>query len=315
MTRRILAALRFGLCALFGLVLAGPAAAQVDVDEIYDLVEHHYADNEGVRIHYVTLGEGPVVLFIHGFPNQWYDWRYQMAALADDYQVVAISLRGYNRSDRPAGVESYDVAHLTADAAAVIADLGADTATIVGHDWGGIVGWSFAERYPEQTEQLVIFNRPHPRSRRREMALNNEQKRRSAYIARFTTTDGDLGGMDAEGRARRYEGTVWYERYLEAYRRSDYEAMLNYYRAFYPAPPWMVDESPIVPLDVPVLEFHGLDDGAYVNASLNDTWESMGKDLTLVTLPGVGHNSQNTGDVSFVTDMLRSWLALQRARP
>ena len=92
------------------------------------------------------------------------------------------------------------------------------------------------------------------------MALNNEQKRRSAYIARFTTTEGDLGGMDAERRARRYEGTVWYERYLQAYRRSDYEAMLNYYRAFYPAPPWMVDNSPIVPLEVPVLEFHGLDD-------------------------------------------------------
>ncbi|MDP7337993.1 MAG: alpha/beta hydrolase, partial [Vicinamibacterales bacterium] len=97
-------------------------------------------------------------------------------------------------------------------------------ATIVGHDWGGIVAWSFAERFPELTDNLVIFNRPHPRSRKREMALNNEQKRRSAYIARFTTTEGDLGGMNAEQRARRWEGTVWYERYLEAYRRSDYEA-------------------------------------------------------------------------------------------
>jgi|TARA_B100001971_G_scaffold167865_1_gene159120 pimeloyl-ACP methyl ester carboxylesterase len=299
---------------LFALLLVAPVAAQVDVDDVYDLVEHHYADNEGVRIHYVTLGEGPVVLFMHGFPNQWYDWRYQMAALADDHQVVAMSMRGYNRSDRPTGVEHYDVAHLTADAAAVIADLGVEGATIVGHDWGGIVAWSFAERFPELTDNLVIFNRPHPRSRKREMALNNEQKRRSAYIARFTTTEGDLGGMNAEQRARRWEGTVWYERYLEAYRRSDYEAMLNYYRAYYPAAPWMVDESPIVPLEVPVLEFHGLDDGAYVNESLNDTWKSMGQDLTLVTLPGVGHNSQNTGDIPFVTNMLRSWLELQQAR-
>ncbi len=225
MTRSFLAA------ALLGLLTAGPAAAQVDVDEVYDLVEHHYADNDGVRIHYVTLGEGPVVLFMHGFPNQWYDWRHQMAALVGDYQVVALSMRGYNRSDRPAGVEQYDVANLTGDAAAVIADLGGNTVTIVGHDWGGIVGWSFAERYPELTDNLVIFNRPHPRSRKREMALNNEQKRRSAYIARFTTTDGDLGGMDAERRARQYEGTVWNERYLEANRRSDYEAMLHYYRA------------------------------------------------------------------------------------
>ena len=310
MTRHIFAAM-----LLFGLGSVAPAAAQVDVDELYDLVEHHYADNDGVRIHYVTLGEGPVVLFIHGFPNQWYDWRYQMAALGDDYQVVAISLRGYNRSDRPTGVENYDIAHLTADVAAVIGDLGRDRATIVGHDWGGIVSWYFAERYPELTDNLVIFNRPHPRSRKREMALNNEQKRRSAYIARFTTTDGDLGGMNAEQRAGRYEGTIWYERYLEAYRRSDYEAMLNYYRSYYPAAPWMVDDSPIVPLDVPVLEFHGLDDRAYVNESLDGTWKSMGKDFTLVTLPGVGHNSQNTGDIPFVTNMLRSWLKLQQARP
>jgi pimeloyl-ACP methyl ester carboxylesterase len=90
--------------------------------------------------------------------------------------------------------------------------------------------------------------------------------------------------------------------------------MLNYYRAYYPKPPWMVEESPIVPLDVPVLEFHGLDDGAYVNESLNDTWESMGRDFTLVTLPGVGHNSQNTGDIQFVTSMLRSWLEMQKSR-
>jgi len=146
------------------------------------------------------------------------------------------------------------------------------------------------------------------------MALNNEQKRRSAYIAHFTSTDGDLGGMDAERRAQSHAGTVWYDRYLQAYQRSDYEAMLNYYRAYYPKPPWMVDDSPIVKLDVAVLEFHGLDDRAYVNQALNDTWESMGRDLTLVTLPGVGHNSQNTEDIAFVTSVLRAWLTMQEDR-
>jgi pimeloyl-ACP methyl ester carboxylesterase len=299
---------------LLMLSLSGTVAAQIDVDEIYDLVEHHYADNDGVQIHYVTLGEGPVVLFIHGFPNQWYDWRYQMADLAVDHKVVAISLRGYNRSDKPKGVENYEIVHLTADVAAVLGDLGSDNATIVGHDWGGIIAWAFAENYPQLTSNLVVFNRPHPRSRKREMALNNEQKRRSAYIARFTTSDGDLGGIDAERRAQGHAGTVWYERYLGAYQRSDYEAMLNYYRAYYPTPPWMVDDSPIVKIPVSVLEFHGLDDGAYVNQALNDTWESMGKDLTLVTLPGVGHNSQNTADTAFVTSMLRAWMEMQANR-
>ncbi len=295
--------------------MAGPVSAQVDPDAVYDLVEHHHADNDGVSIHYVTMGEGPTVLFLHGFPNQWYDWRYQMADLATDHQVVALSLRGYNRSDRPAGVEQYEMEHLTGDVRAVLRDLGVERATIVGHDWGGIIAWFFAQNHPELTEYLVIYNRPHPRPRRREMALNNEQKRRSAYIARFTTNPGDLGGMEAERRSERWAGTVWYDRYLEAYRRSDYEAMLNYYRAYYPAPPWMVDESPIVPIEMPVLEFHGLDDRAYVNESLNGTWDLLARDLTLVTLPGVGHNSQNTGDIAFVTRMLRAWLDLQRARP
>ena len=161
---------------ILSLLLAVQANAQVDADDLYDLVEHNYADNDGVSIHYVSLGEGPLLVFIHGFPNQWYDWRYQMAALADDYQVVAISLRGYNRSDKPQGVENYELPHLTSDVVAVMDDLGEQSATIVGHDWGGIIAWSFAEAYPQKTENLVIFNRPHPRSRKREMALNNEQK-------------------------------------------------------------------------------------------------------------------------------------------
>ena len=309
MQRTLLAA------AIGGVVLMGPAAASADipVDELYDRVEHRYAENDGVRIHYATVGEGPLVLFIHGLPDQWYAWRHQMAALADDYQVAAISQRGYNRSDKPTGVANYDIEHLTGDLAAVIRHLGRESAVVVGHDWGGIVAWFFGERYPQMLDGLVIYNRPHPGPRRREMALNNEQKRRSQYIARFTTASGDLGGMDAARLAeRRAEpGTAWHARYLEAFQRSDYEAMVNYYRAYYPKPPWLVDEGAKVMFPAPVLEFHGLDDGAYVNQSLNDTWEWMSKDLTLVTLPGVGHNSQNTGDIAFVTGMLEAWLELK----
>ena len=289
------------------------ATAQIPVDDLYDRVEHRYADNDGVRIHYVTAGEGPLVLFIHGFPDQWYAWRHQMAALAGDYTVAAISLRGYNRSDKPQGVEAYEIGPLTADVASVIRGIGRESAVIVGHDWGGIVSWFFGERYPEMIDALVIYNRPHPGPRSREMALSNEQKRRSGYIARFTTTTGDLGGMDpAQMAGRRVDpGDPWHARYLEAFQRSDYESMISYYRAYYPQPPWLVPDGERVMFPAPVLQFHGLDDGAYVNQALNGTWEWMTEDLTLVTLPGVGHNSQNTGDVAFVTGMLESWLELQ----
>lgn len=87
--------------------------------------------------------------------------------------------------------------------------------------------------------------------------------------------------------------------------------MLNFYRAYYGAPPWQVDRSPVVKIQVPVLEFHGLDDTAYVRQSLNDTWDYLEKDFTLITLPGVGHNSPYTGPIDYVNRALTSWLELK----
>src|SRR5690349_12983681 len=130
------------------LVLAmTPMTAQ---DDIYDRVTNGYAVSEGgVKIHYASLGpkevaNAPLVVMIHGFPDFWYSWRHQMSALADRFQVVAIDQRGYNLSDKPAGIENYDMSLLAADVAAVIRHLGRDKATIVGHDWGGTVAWMFA---------------------------------------------------------------------------------------------------------------------------------------------------------------------------
>lgn len=297
------------LLLLAAALMPQPAAAEVSVDELLRLVKDGYADSNGVKIHYVTAGEGPLVLFIHGFPDQWFTWRHQMAALADEYQVVAISQRGYNLSDKPKGVEHYKIDRLTADVAAVLRHLGRDKATIVGHDWGGSVAWRFAMDYPDIVERLVVFNRPHPRGRDRELATNNEHKRAASYIIRFLTTTG-ASGMTAERTAERYKNTPLYERYLEAFQRSDFEAMINYYRANYPPPPFLVPEGPVTKVKVPVLLFHGLEDRALLHHSLNGTWEWLDGDLTLMTLPGVGHDSQNTGDVALVTRMLEAWLKL-----
>src|SRR5437667_11557038 len=136
--RRLLTAavivMLFSLCA---------PAADADLDK---RVEHGYVDSSGVKIHYASLGpkagaknKAPLIVMIHGFPDFWYTWRDQMEALSDNYQVVAIDQRGYNLSDKPKGVENYDVKLLVSDVAAVIKHLGRDKAIIVGHDWGGIV--------------------------------------------------------------------------------------------------------------------------------------------------------------------------------
>src|SRR5258708_17100132 len=148
-------------------------------------VTHGYADSNGVKIHYASIGKGPLVLMIHGFPDYWYTWRNQMEALSDSYQAVAIDQRGYNLSDKPKGVENYDVRLLVADVAAVIKHLGRDKAIIVGHDWGGLVAWSLAMGMPEMVDRLIILSLPHPRGIAREHAANPEQQQNSQYSRYF----------------------------------------------------------------------------------------------------------------------------------
>ena len=127
--------------ALFALLALTNAAAAQDIRE---RVEHKYADNDGAKIHYAKLGSGPLIVFIHGFPDFWYSWRHQMDALAADYTVAAMDTRGYNLSDQPTGVENYDMQILIEDVASVIRSEGQEDAVIVGHDWGGVVGWCVA---------------------------------------------------------------------------------------------------------------------------------------------------------------------------
>ena len=144
-----------------------------------------YADSDGVKIHYASLGEGPLVVMIHGFPDFWYTWREQVDALSSDFKVVAIDTRGYNKSDKPEGVASYAMPLLVGDVAAVIRHLGRDKAIIVGHDWGGIVAWQFALNMPEMTSRLVILNLPHPNGLTRELRTNPQQYENSAYAQAF----------------------------------------------------------------------------------------------------------------------------------
>src|ERR1700737_3756368 len=111
--------------------LGVPAPAQ-------SLGDEGYVDPGGVKIHYVTLGKGPLVVLIHGFPDYWYSWRDQMPELAKHFQVVAIDQRGYNKRGQPQGVENYPLDKLVEDVDAVVKHFKADKAVVVGHDWGGL---------------------------------------------------------------------------------------------------------------------------------------------------------------------------------
>ena len=124
-------------------------------------IEHRVVETNGIRLHCAVDGDGPLVVFLHGFPECWYSWRHQLAALAPHFRVVAPDLRGYNESDKPAGVAAYALPELVADVEGLISAFGARDAVIVAHDWGGGVAWQFAMDHPELTKRLVVMNCPH----------------------------------------------------------------------------------------------------------------------------------------------------------
>lgn len=146
--------------------------------------QHAHILSNGVRLHYVTQGSGPLIVLLHGFPEYWYSWRFQIPFLAErGFRVVAPDLRGYNESDKPR--RGYRISSLLLDIVGLIRGLGYEQATIVGHDWGGVLAWSFAASYPAMTERLIVLNAPHPAAYMRELRSNPEQRRKSWYVFFF----------------------------------------------------------------------------------------------------------------------------------
>jgi pimeloyl-ACP methyl ester carboxylesterase len=283
------------------LVGAGPAIG-------LDQVEHHFAENSGVRIHYAALGEGDLIVFIHGFPDFWYSWRHQMEGLQGDFRVVALDTRGYNQSDQPEKQEDYDIRLLVQDVAAVIEAEQKEKAVVVGHDWGGAIAWHFAVAYPHLTERLIIVNLPHPKGMLRELATNPEQQANSQYARAFQLPESHkllsaevLAGIVAPGDEETRT------RYLEAFGRSSFKGMMNYYRQNYPRPPYESNKIEIQNVSVPVLQFHGLKDTALHHHGLNNTWEWIDSSYTLVTIPKVGHWAHHEA-AELVTNTIRWWL-------
>jgi pimeloyl-ACP methyl ester carboxylesterase len=135
---------------------------------------HRDVAANGARFHIAELGEGPLVLLVHGWPQFWWTWRHQLTALADaGYRAVAVDLRGVGGSDRtPRG---YDPSNMALDLTGVIRSLGAPDATVVGHDWGGFLAWTAAAMRPALVRRLVIVSSAHPRRFRRSLLTDRRQ--------------------------------------------------------------------------------------------------------------------------------------------
>jgi pimeloyl-ACP methyl ester carboxylesterase len=200
-----------------------------------------YAEVDDQSLHYVEAGEGPLVILLHGFPEFWFGWRSQIAPLAaSGYRVVAADTRGYNLSSKPEDFKAYGVDELADDIQGLIRELSADSAHIVGHDWGGTIAWTLAMNHPEVVERLAILNAAHPR-RLSEGLKNPNQLRKSWYFFFFATP-----GLPEEVVHLRdwhffrhflHEANPPYteeefERYVEAWSQPGAAAgMINYYRA------------------------------------------------------------------------------------
>lgn len=285
------------------------------MEDVWDQVEHSYADNNGTRIHYVTLGEGEPVVFVHGFPDFWYSWRHQMAALAPHFKVIAIDMRGYNLSDKPEGIENYKMEHLHDDIRAVIRHAGEEKVTLVGHDWGGAISWHFAMRHQDQVERLIIMNLTHTKGYAAVVAdPTSEQKANVQYAREFasSTPNGDPVPERVLASLEQSRNPLVGERYREAFSRSYWDGMMNYYRANYVDAIADIDPDTIPDITCPVLQFHGLKDTAVDKDGLKDTWNWVTQDYSLVTIPAANHFVQWDAK-DLVSQTMKSWL-LDRSR-
>lgn len=147
---------------------------------------HREVTANGARFHLAECGpaDGPLVLLLHGFPEFWWSWRHQLVALGEaGYHAVAPDLRGYGASDKPP--RGYDLYTLSSDVAGMVRALGARDATVVGHDWGGVLAWTVATLHPRVVRSLVVLSMPHPLRLRTALLHDARQRRASRYIAFF----------------------------------------------------------------------------------------------------------------------------------
>jgi pimeloyl-ACP methyl ester carboxylesterase len=230
---------------------------------------HELVATNGIRLHVVQAGppEGPLLILLHGFPETSYGWHHQTPALAAaGYRVWVPDQRGYNSSDKPRGVAAYNLDLLAADVVGLIDAAGKQTASVIGHDWGGAVAWWIAAKYPHRLDRLVVLNAPHGAVMQRNLRHNSAQRRRSWYMFFFQLPF--LPELLSRRRGWRLltqtlrtssrQGT-FSEADLDEYRQAwsqpgAYSAMLNWYRAMFRSPP---RPPPRQPITVPTLLIWG----------------------------------------------------------
>jgi pimeloyl-ACP methyl ester carboxylesterase len=270
-----------------------------------------YTEINGLKIHYVRQGAGnKTILFLHGFPEFWYMWKGQLAEFGRDHTAIAMDMRGYNLSDKPAQVDDYAMPHLIADVRAMLDQFSAGKKSIlVAHDWGGGVAWAFALAHPEYLEKLIIINCPHPAIFARELRTNPAQQKASQYMLMFRSPQAEdilsAGNFTNLSRAV-FDSTTRADAYSEADREAYLAAWsqpgaltggLNYYRAAQIGPPESgatvesirtFTEAASWTVKIPTLVIWGEQDHALMIGNL-EGMEQFIPDLQIRRIPNASH--------------------------
>lgn len=234
-------------------------------------------ETNGIKLHIVQKGdsESPLVLLLHGFPEFWYGWRQQIDFLAGmGFRVVVPDQRGYNLSDKPKGIDAYRIDNLTLDIIGLIDALKYKKATIIGHDWGGMIAWQLAIKYPERLEKLIILNIPHPKVMKKTLLTSWRQKRKSWYIFFFQVpwlpelissriNFALLRKVLIKSSRRGTFSETDLKQYQEAWsKKNALRSMINWYRAAFRT---MFEKSVKSYIDIPTLLIWGMKDFALIS--------------------------------------------------
>ena len=258
---------------------------------------HQYITTNKVKLHYVTQGNGPLMLMLHGFPECWYSWRYQISEFAQNYQVVAVDLRGYNDSDKPKNKSAYVMDEFIQDIRGVIKGLGYEKCVLVAHDWGGAIAWNFAYSHPEMLEKLIILNLPHP-AKFAEGLRTWKQLKKSWYIFFFQLPflpEWFLQASNYQSIEKMFAGmaidkSAFTPEDIEAYKQAAAKpraltAMLNYYRNIFD---FKTQNRDWDVLSVPTLMIWGEEDTA-LGKELTYGTQAYVRDFQIKYIPNCSH--------------------------
>lgn len=265
-----------------------------------------YFEYDGVTLHYVDSGAGPLIIFYHGFPLFWFSFHHQINALKSEFRVVAVDGPGINLSSKPTDLAQFKLPKLAEQLDQLARHLiGDEKFYLVGHDWGGALAWSYAQHYVDRLHKVVSINAPPTNQLLGLLESDSEQQKRSQYM--YSMRSGDMHRLITEKGGEQ----MWMNAYAKLRDQPHYTAEhdeifrqglaqpgaidggINWYRANIPEPDQINEQhywpSRTAATRTPGLLIWGESDDTFVSRFINDL-PGYVADLEVYRIPGVGHS-------------------------